>query len=1121
MRNLVYFLLLCLVLQSCSENKPKILVFSKTKGFRHQSINVGKPAIQKLGTENNFAVDTTENAAAFTEDNLKKYAAVVFLSTTGDVLDLQQQNALKRFIQAGGGFVGVHAAADTEYDWWWYNKLVGAWFQSHPKTQKAKIIKVANTDARFQIETPENWERTDELYNYKKIADDLTVLYKLDESSYEGGENGENHPWAWYHDFDGGRSFYTGMGHTDESWTETEFLAHLNSGIKYAIGDNKLDYSKAKEKLRPEDNRFSKKVFAYNLDEPTEMTVLPDGRILFLQRKGEVRLYDPKKDTLITTNVFPTSIKYTDGKGAEDGMIGLTKDPDFANNHFLYIFYSHPTRSANVLSRFEFKDDKVDMSSEKELLEVPVQRQTCCHTGGSLTFGPGGNLFISTGDNTSPFESDGYSPADERKGRMPFDALKSSSNTNDLRGKILRIHPEPDGTYTIPEGNLFPKGEEKTRPEIYVMGNRNPYRISVDQKTGFLYWGEVGPDAGNDSETRGPRGYDELNQAQKAGYFGWPLFVGGNFAYAKYDFDKKTIGPKHDPQHPMNTSPNNTGKNDLPPVSPPFIYYPYAESPDFPLVKTGGRNAMAGPVFYVDDFKGQSDAFPEYLDKKLIIYDWIRNWIRVVTMDDQGKITDIEPFLDHIQFNNTMDMEFGADGKLYLMEYGTKWFAQNMDARLAVIEFNKGNRVPTVAFTADKPSGSTPLAVKFTGDKSSDPDGDALTYELQVNGETKKSDNGNFDYTFDKPGIYRPKLVVTDKNGAQSTSELTILAGNAEPVVDIKWTGNSEFFVTGGSGDYEVSVTDKEDGSLGSGVEASKVQVTFDYLPQGYDITQIAAGHQKAELPGKIMIAESDCKACHQMNEKSAGPSYKMIASKYEKDPKAVETLSDKILKGGAGVWGDTPMAAHPQLSKETTMAMVEYILSLATVEVKKSLPTTGTVKFDKPQKGPAPTGAYLLTAIYEDKGAGNVPSLTAEKTIVLKAPIIDGSYFDELNGPSKFAVPTGGSALMGIKHGSSATSRVVDLTGVTKLTLMTVLIQNQSKNGTIDVFLDSKDGQKLGTVDFTNTPRMPVADGYDLTMGSITIPKVSGKSKLVLVFNNAQAGDGDLFMFSSIALDK
>ena len=206
-----------------------------------------------------------------------------------------------------------------------------------------------------------------------------------------------------------------------------------------------------------------------------------------------MKLYDPAKDSITVINTFNVYHK------EEDGMMGLQQDPNFAQNNWLYVYYSHPTRSSNILSRFVFKDGHIDMHSEIEMLEVAVQRERCCHTGGSIAFDANGNLFVSTGDNTSPFESDGYSPADEIKGRSAFDAQKSSGNTNDLRGKILRIHPEPDGTYTIPSGNLFPKGEEKTRGEIYVMGNRNPYRISVDKKTGWLYWGEVGPDAGNDS----------------------------------------------------------------------------------------------------------------------------------------------------------------------------------------------------------------------------------------------------------------------------------------------------------------------------------------------------------------------------------------------------------------------------------------------------------------------------------------------------------------------------------------------------------------------------------------------------------------------------------------------
>jgi type 1 glutamine amidotransferase len=213
-----------------------ILVFSKTKGFKHESIPKGIAAIQKLGNENKFQVDTTKNAELFTDDNLKKYKAVIFLSTTGDILDNQQQEAFQRYIRAGGGFVGIHAAADTEYDWPWYNQLVGAYFQSHPKQQRATILVVDKSHAASRM-LPDKWERKDEWYNYKSIVPGLHVVCNLDETSYKGGENGQDHPFAWYHDFDGGRAFYTGAGHTDESYSETLFLQHLLGAINYAMGE--------------------------------------------------------------------------------------------------------------------------------------------------------------------------------------------------------------------------------------------------------------------------------------------------------------------------------------------------------------------------------------------------------------------------------------------------------------------------------------------------------------------------------------------------------------------------------------------------------------------------------------------------------------------------------------------------------------------------------------------------------------------------------------------------------------------------------------------------------------------------------------------------------------------
>ncbi|GEO03760.1 hypothetical protein AAE02nite_14240 [Adhaeribacter aerolatus] len=215
--------------------KPAILVFYKTAGFYHESIPEGIAAIQKLGKENNIAVEATKDASVFNDDNLKKYKAVVFLSTTGDVLNLQEQTAFERYIKKGGGFVGIHAATDTEYDWPWYNQLVGAYFDSHPAVQKATIL-VKDKKHPSTAFLPDKWERIDEWYNFKSINLKVKVLATLDETSYKGGKNGANHPIIWYHEFDGGRAFYTAGGHTPESYREPLFLQHLLAGIKYAMG---------------------------------------------------------------------------------------------------------------------------------------------------------------------------------------------------------------------------------------------------------------------------------------------------------------------------------------------------------------------------------------------------------------------------------------------------------------------------------------------------------------------------------------------------------------------------------------------------------------------------------------------------------------------------------------------------------------------------------------------------------------------------------------------------------------------------------------------------------------------------------------------------------------------
>ena len=223
-----------------SAKQKKVLVFSKTAGFRHHAaIAAGKKAFQQFGTQNSFAVDTTENADVFTAENLKQYTAVVFLCTTGNILNDQQQQAFEQYIKAGGGFVGLHSAADTEYDWPWYGELNGAYFKSHPKQQDA-VFNIVDQNNIATAHLPQVWKRWDELYNFKWIGSDLHILITIDENSYTGGANGENHPMSWYHDFDGGRAFYTALGHDDKSYADPLYLQHILGGLKYAMGANPM-----------------------------------------------------------------------------------------------------------------------------------------------------------------------------------------------------------------------------------------------------------------------------------------------------------------------------------------------------------------------------------------------------------------------------------------------------------------------------------------------------------------------------------------------------------------------------------------------------------------------------------------------------------------------------------------------------------------------------------------------------------------------------------------------------------------------------------------------------------------------------------------------------------------
>lgn len=1068
--------LVCLF--SCTskrEGKPRVLIFSKTAGYHHASIPKGIEAIQKLGTENGFDVDTTTNSAIFNQDSLDKYSAVIFLNTTGDLLDYRQAASFERYIQAGGGFVGVHAAADAEYDWGWYNRLVGGWFSSHPAIQDAKFIIRDKSSAATNFFTDTIWNRKDELYNFKKLNPDVHVLVTIDETSYKGGTNGNHHPMSWYHDYDGGRAFYTALGHTDESYTEPNYLKHLLGGIQYAMGDNeKLKYSKAKREMPPDEKRFTKTQLVQGVFfEPTEMTILPNFDILVTQRRGEVLLY--KNDTKKVTQAGYLKVYYktlnTPGVNAEEGVLGLAKDPNFAKNNWVYIYYSPADSSVNRLSRFVFKNDMLDMASEKTILEVKSQREICCHTGGSIAFGPDGLLYFSTGDNSTPFDepnvkyvNSGFAPMNDLPGRQQYDARRSAGNTNDLRGKIIRIRLKDDGSYEVPDGNLFPKGTAGTRPEIYVMGNRNPYRISVDQKNSNLYWGEVGPDANADSlDTRGPRGYDEVNQARKAGFFGWPLFVGNNYAYRAYDYATGVNGPAFDPEHPRNESRNNTGLKDLPPAQPAFIWYPYTTSNQFPQTGTGGRNAMAGPVYYTDLYPKET-RLPDYYNGKLIIYDWVRGWSKAVTMLPNGDYDEMEPIFSNVKVYSMIDFEVGPDGRLYGLEYGTGWFKKNPDAGLFRIDYNAGNIAPQVTTTGiDKTSGVLPFAIKATVE-ANDPENKKLTYIWSPgDGTTKETSTPQLDYTYNNAGDFKISVEVKDEDGGSVTTHVAdVYAGNEEPTVTIRQTGgNRSFYLPGVPFTYAVEAKDND-----PNIDQGNFFVSTEYKI-GFDLAASTLGHQQgsAAVTGKTLALQTlDCKSCHKEAESSIGPAFAKVAEKYHKNTDAQTYLADKIVNGSKGVWGEAVMAAHPTIATEDLNKITEWILSLADEKNKtpmKSLPVSGSII---PESGQKPNTSLVVSASYTDKGTAGSKPLTGNGYLVLKSNYRNFTGREELKGFSKAG--QSGNAILRLPDSTNGWFAVdsIDLSGV-----RSVNIVNRWRNPPTSVFgfevrLDAPDGKLLGT---------------------------------------------------------
>ncbi len=823
----------------------------------------------------------------------------------------------------------------------------------------------------------------------------------------------------------------------------------------------------------PEENRFTKTVLSNDLNEPMELAIAPDGRVFFVERTGKFYVYEPTTKKTRLLHDFPVKAvdKYL------NGLLGMTIDPNFAKNQFLYFFYTgvEAQQHKQLISRIKVAPDgSLDLASEKVIIEVPIDLEVSAHTGGSLAWDTHRNLFISTGDNTVPFESNGFAPIDRRPNRLTFDAERSAGNPNDLRGKILRIHVEeniPDSgpAYTVPDGNLFAKGTPGTRPEIYVMGCRNPYRISVDPVTDILYWGEIGPDSGTDGP-QGPRGYDEFNQARKAGNYGWPYFVGDNKAYHQYDFATKAAGPLFDGNGPTNNSPNNTGAKTLPSVQKAMVWYPYNESAEFPELGKGGRCAIGGPVYHYDPNGTNPNRLPDYYDKAVLGGDWMRNWVFAMRLDDQQKYKSMDQFMPTSgDFRRPVDIEISADGVLYMLEYGSVYGIDNVDARLVRVDFNRGNRAPVALITTPDSIGMAPLTVAFSSKKSYDFDADRLRYEWRFENNTVASTEPNPTHIFRKNGVYTTTLTVTDPAGLRHTDTLLVRVGNTMPQVAIQTTSNRTFFFPEKTSlNYTVSVTDKEDRVINK----NRVLVAFNYLPKVSGSDQ-EIGHQMVTGSynlGKNLMAASDCKACHQLNAKSVGPAFVEVAKRYRGDDGAVVRLANKVIVGGGGVWGEHAMNAHPQLAREDAAEIVKYVLSLGNEQADVRLPQRGsrelTEHLSKPQ-----SGRYVLTALYTDGGGAIAAKpngkLTQTDVLILRPARVEAGSADVLHRIEKQDNRLG-SAM----NGSYFVFKNVDLTDIQKITYR---LSSKDHAAAVDVHLDSPTGPAVSSLAYNATGKWDV----------------------------------------------
>lgn len=789
------------------------------------------------------------------------------------------------------------------------------------------------------------------------------------------------------------------------------------------------------------------------LNRPMEFEVARDGRIFLIELDGILKVYDPKTEELTEIKKFEVA------RRGEVGLIGLALDPDFAQNHWVYLQYSPLGMTSQRTSRFTLAGNKLAEDSEKILLEFHEPEGAGSHHAGSLEFAPDGCLFISTGDNTAPHgDSKGYAPLDDRPGRLSYSAEKSSANPFNYNGKILRIRPTDIGGVEIPNGNLFPEDGSKGHPEIFIMGCRNPWRININQKTGTLYWGDVGPDA-HEEDDHGPAGHDEINQAKKSGNFGWPYFVGNNFAYPMRDFNTSILHQPQNPHSPVNRSRYVQDAVALPPAQPAFIWYRSKGTPEFKILGTGGRTACAGPVFHHDSKLASETQLHPHFDNCLFIYEWTRNWIFAAHLDKNEKLVKLEPFMPNYKFIRPIDMHFGPDGALYLIEYGSTW-GKNEDCKLVRIDYLKGNRPPVGKISASQNAGKAPLTVEFSSHGSTDPDReDKLSFEWRREPGDGRilSTEANPTLTFNDFGNIQVTLSVKDPNGASHKSSISLSVGNEKPKVSMIAPQDGDFFHFNKPINWKVSVTDHEDKKI----DPSRISIATKLVSGPVTKKPETLGLSAGNHPGLSLMKSSDCFNCHAVNNVLVGPTFTAISERYKDSKKAKPLAAQRILEGSSGIWGQIPMMPHPQHSLADAKQMVDWIFALSKPAKDSLYGKEGNFKIKKPKEYRAGNPSTLLVeASYLDNGRLPLAPLQGSDLIRLRPTMLKGKSADSHKG-----LIISDKAVTHIKHDAFLCYENINLSGIKELGLS---VTSAGTGGIIEIRLHSLKGKIIGQTKFS-----------------------------------------------------